>query len=204
MKQLIWFSVPGAFLVFAFVVTYPGSVGPHAVAALIAGTPVIGFLLHQGFRVVFELCKGFESQHRSVLNQIADDFGLQGKDRLRQAFEIWEITFYGKDFPPAFRDHDRGAWHYILSFWSGALAGPIGLILLAVLTCWYDSHVRLAIFTVAPLSVSVVILALKGYQTYRSLVAQELAAYKANYKHFKCVADSRADYKSGCDGRNSS
>ena len=195
MEKLIWFSIPGALVVFAFVVTYPQAISAHGVAALIAGTPVIGFLAHQGFRVLFELYRGFECRHRSVISQIADDFDLKGENRLRQAFEIWEVTFYGAKFPAGFRDHDRGAWHYILSFWSVALGAVLGLLLLPLLTCYFESTVRLRNPAVAFYAVTLVTFVIKGWQTFRSLVGQELVVYKAHFKQFKRVVDSCAHYK---------
>lgn len=195
MEQLIWFSVPGAVIVFAFVTTYPDPISAQGAAALGGAIPLIGFLFHQGFRVVFEALGCYENDCRLVISQIADDFELKGENRRRQAFEIWEITFYGEKFPKAFRDHDREAWHYIQSFWSGAFAGVAGLILLFVFQCCFKSHIRLAPLAVAVYIVTAAILAVKGWQTYRSLVRQEVAAYKACYQEFKKVAESRDSYK---------
>ena len=122
MESLIWFSIPGAVLVFAIVSTNQAwfqSDGSKVLAAV--AVPAVGFCVHQLYRLLFELNGGFESKSRIALTRIQSEFAPKGKFKSRKlpkAFLIWETTFYSNEFPSPFRDHDRGAWRYILS--SGA------------------------------------------------------------------------------------
>lgn len=175
MNKLIWFSVPGSIIVTSLVFAgiWP-EVNSSGVALLTAGAvPVIGFIFHQLFRCMFEKWFGYDWNQRRVIsefrNQWPDD-NLSEKD----AFPIWEATFYGPSFPEGFREHDRGAWHYIVSFWSGALAAIVAfLILIATESLWAIAFPSVGI-----------ILGIKGYQTWASLCDQESLIFRRHIDLF--------------------
>ena len=91
-----------------------------------------------------------------------------------KAFLVWEITFYGENFPKAFRDHNRVTWHYILSFWSTSFASFIGF--LVALYGIFSAPIEVSLVAVLIIEViAVVTFYLKGKSTQNSLYNQEKA-----------------------------
>ena len=129
MNELIWFSIPGAVLLYAARILFP-SLRASPDALVIAAAPVIGFLFHQLYRTLFELCGGWESPRRAVLSAIRSAYAISDTDR-HTIFLIWETTIYSDGIPDGFRDHDRGTWHYIMSFRSISLSAALAGICLA-------------------------------------------------------------------------
>jgi hypothetical protein len=83
---------------------------------------VLGFIVHQTFRTVFELFGGFASRLRPVIREIRNDADCSPFD----AFLVWELALYSDKVKDAFREHDRNAWHYIMSFWATAFSAVLG------------------------------------------------------------------------------
>ena len=140
--------------------------------------PALGFFLHQFYRVLFEACGGFANKSRTALDHIQNEIALNGGitdcDR-DKAFLIWEITFYDDGFLSPFRDHDRGAWHYILSFRSAVFAAALGLSW--TIFRYSVGTKQLHLLAVAAVEFALgVVFALKSRTSYQSLVRQELAA----------------------------
>lgn len=130
MEELIWFSIPGAVLAISVVLVWPTVIETPTNAILLATlVPVIGFIIHEFYRLIFELSGGFARKSRLVLHGIillANHVDVP-LSNLKQAHLIWVLTFYSDDFPKAFRDHGRGTWHYIFSFWSICVSAIISL-----------------------------------------------------------------------------
>ena len=181
MEQLIWFSMPGAFVVIALAFVCPDVVGTTEKAALlIVLIPVIGFFVHQAFRLLFELSDGFKIRPQSggfkrrsrialdyIINNLGPKEGIENMDR-ENAFLVWEITFYGEKFPKAFRDHNRVTWHYILSFWSTSFASFIGFLI--VLYGIFPAPIEVSLAAVLIIEViAVATFYLKGKSTQNSL-----------------------------------
>lgn len=178
MDELIWFSIPGAVISFAVIMVFPEVINTDSkFVAIVFLSPLIGFVIHQSYRLVFELTGGFARKSRTVIDRILKELATEENIALKNresAFMVWEITFYSEGFPSPFMNHDRGAWHYILSFWSITFAA-----VLSMLFC------ILAYFTFAPVPNSAIAAILelviglifyyKGLTSYRSLCAQEVA-----------------------------
>ena len=83
----------------------------------------------------------------------------------------------------AFREHDRGAWHYILSFRGTVFAAVLGLLWTAF---WYFAQGRQPrLLAVAAAEVAVgLAFAFKAKYSYKSLVRQEVAATFVWYELF--------------------
>lgn len=114
MNELIWFSVPGAVGLYALHLAFPGN-SSNGGLLVIASAPILGFILHQLYRTVFEACHGWETLRRPVLALIKKEYNLDdGNPRL--PFLIWETSFYSDGVPDSFREHNRSGWHYVMSF----------------------------------------------------------------------------------------
>ncbi len=198
MEELIWFSIPGAFAVLAVILGFPTlSLNQQKAAVLCA--PVLGFIIHQFMRCLFEVEGGFHSSHRTVIREIQKAYGLphtrQGR---RDAFLIWETTFYSNAIPEPFRAHDRGAWHYILSFWSVALAAVLAAALLLVLVRIGTAIPHLFHWLIL-LGLAAALFTIKGIQTFCSLRAQEVAVFNAHRKSFNNTRKQIAEQSPASD-----
>ncbi len=179
METFIWFSVPGAVLLCAIVITHPALIQSEGNKVLGAvAVPTLGFGVHQFYRLVFEILGGFEGKWRTALNRIQSEFapnsGIEDCKR-RKAFLIWETTFYGDKFPSAFRDHNRGAWRYILSFQSTVFAAALALGWTVLWYCLGGRQQHLGATVALEVLVGLVF-ALKAEYTRKSIVRQEYAA----------------------------
>jgi hypothetical protein len=112
---------------------------------------------------------------KARLREIQTKYGL-GHDS-RTAFLIWEVTFYGEKVPASFRDHDRGAWHYVMSFWSVAFVAVLATPFVSgVAACQTNNHSLWRWAGVLVLITGVFVL--KGILTARSLCHQECCIFK--------------------------
>lgn len=178
MKELIWYSMPGALLMTAIAIVWPESIDTDGKRLVFAALiPLVGFAVHQAFRTAFEATGGYERKSRKVLGTIvatlAPTAGRVLSSR-HQAFLVWETSFYSDDFPAPFREHDRDAWHFILSFWGMALAGFTGTLVFLGAYFFQATHHRLLVAALIEFAIAGMFTA-KGWLTYRSLVAQEEA-----------------------------
>lgn len=193
MERFIWYSAPGVILLPGALVLWPDA-WEFDVRSIVAGVILasfLGFIIQQIFRFMFEATGSFARPSRSVLNHICGDFAQAndlGEIDRQTAFLIWEITFYSNAFPDSFRDHDRGAWHYIFSFWSITLAALItlGLCMVAIIMGKIGCDIFIGIFSAG--AAIGVLFYLKGRQTYLSLIKQEEAVFKRNEKAFRKTA----------------
>jgi hypothetical protein len=185
----------------ALLIAWPCALQQEGMVAIsIAGTPLIGFVIHQGSRLSFERRRRFpficlrrhgEFSHRSrrsldiLWDAIAIPCGFRSDEfRREKSFLVWETTFYGTAFPEAFRNHDRRVWHYILSFRSGFLSSvsaALFLILVLADEFWklrigfQPNDIRIIIAAAATFMIAGFILLSKGKQTLRGLMDQEIA-----------------------------
>jgi hypothetical protein len=187
METLIWYSAPGAVLAIAILDIWPALIKTDGSSFLVAvALPVLGFGIHQFYRLLFEITRGFERQSRPALKRIRDE--IASKNGIancspKKAFLIWETTFYGNGIPTPFREHDRNAWHFILSFESTALAAALGVCSLVLSCCFGARPSHLAWIVLAEALIGV-IFALKAHFTYQSLMRQELVSTFVWYDAF--------------------
>jgi hypothetical protein len=177
-EELIWFSMPGAVIVMAVITVWPSTVDSDSKVLLwVVLVPVIGFIIHQLYRLIFESTGGFARKSRKVLRYISTVLAPRENiavPNLERAFLIWETTFYSGDFPAPFRDHNRGTWHYILSFWSISLSAILALLLCLIGYFVITPNVNILLVAIGELFISVLFY-LKGRSSYQSLVKQEIA-----------------------------
>lgn len=184
MNDLIWFSIPGAIALYALYFLFP-TLGTAPAAVLVGAAPVLGFIIHQAYRMIFEWFEGWESPRRPVIALIQQAYGIT-KAQKRTAFLIWETTFYSDRMPEAFRDHNRGMWHYVMSFRSVCLAAGASSIAL-VLVPFCAGIARPPIWTVIGFAITTLVFWLKGRFTYLSLIRQEVAAFQVYRAEFDAV-----------------
>ena len=73
MNELIWFSIPGAILLLAIGIIMPNElfyVKTEYIAIIIVSAPIIGFIVHQLWRTIFEIVWGFHTKKRLVIFKI--------------------------------------------------------------------------------------------------------------------------------------
>jgi len=178
MEELIWFSMPGAVMAAAIAAVWPSTVDSESkIVVWVVVVPVIGFIVHQLYRLLFETTGGYARESRTVLQYISNV--LAPRENLTvpgpiKAFLIWEITFYSDDFPESFREHDRRMWHYILSFWSITLSATLSMSLCLIGYLVMSRSNSILLVAGAELIVAIVFY-FKGRSSYQSLVRQETA-----------------------------
>ncbi len=166
----------------AIAILYPGIItNSHGAPVCIASVPVMGFIIHQAFRLCFEVTGGFARRTRKVVGYIAKECKMETNkniSKLEHAFMVWESSFYSDNFPSSFREHDRGTWHYVLSFWSIAFAACLALFVviahLIVYPCYYRGNGTIIISIIFEVFICICFYA-KGNKTYNSLIKQEVA-----------------------------
>lgn len=183
MNELIWFSIPGAVLLFAAGLLFP-SLRAAPDTLLVAAAPVSGFLFHQFYRTVFELFGGWASSRRPVVAAIRSAYAIPATDH-NTPFLIWETTFYSDGIPESFRAHNRGAWHYIMSFRSIWWSSALGAICLLVVPRFWGGASQ-SIGCVLSFVVVSVVFFLKAHLTYSSLGRQEVACFQ----HYRSAFDA--------------
>lgn len=134
---------------------------------------VLGFILHQAFRTAFELFGGWECRLRPVIKTI---LAMDKKLTPRRAFLVWELTLYSKEIDESFRAHDRGAWHYVMSFWSIAFSSALSFLLMMI-TAIVRGDWESGSWAIAPFVIGVIFTA-KGFLTASSISRQECSILK--------------------------
>jgi hypothetical protein len=181
MNELIWFSIPGAVGLWALHLVFPHEDWNNKVV-VIASAPVLGFILHQLYRVIFESTRGWEKDARPVLALIRETYKIADSQE-RMPFLIWETTFYSNDIPKAFREHNRNSWHYVMSFRSVAFTSAFsGLAVGFVRTFWRASS--MPFLQLGLLALLFLLFWQKGRLTYLSLTRQECSAFRRYRKAF--------------------
>jgi hypothetical protein len=208
LQELIWFSIPGFTIVAAIVAVWPAwaimqidsssaVVSAPKVALLIVLVPVVGFIVHQIFRLIFEKKGGFARKSRKVLHHISKVLAPRENiavSDLKSAFLIWETVFYSDEFPAAFRDHDRRSWHFIISFWTISFSAFIAILICIVGYLFTSPDYLLLGITVLELLISPIFY-LKGKSTYQSLIDQEIAVVYDNEEIFLTTLKKLKDMK---------
>jgi len=175
-EKLIWFSIPGSFIVAACIISgCPENYCSENIALYIGAAVVVGFVVHQCFRCFFEGFGMFDGRvspcFRKVIKEIYVSMDVKKHHCCcdTTAFLIWECTFYGKDFPEGFRDHDCRSWHYIISFWSCSFAAVIAAVITFCSSnnCWALIFVGVGIM-----------LFFKGLLTWCSICKQEVLIFR--------------------------
>jgi len=196
MEELIWFSMPGAVLAAAIVTLWPTTVDTEPKAIMwVVLVPAIGFIVHQFYRLIFEMTGGYARKSRTVLQHIISVLAPHKNIVLsapQKAFLVWETAFYSEQFPAAFRDHDRGVWHYILSFWSISLSGIVSCLLAAIGFLFVSSTSPVLFVAVAELVITLLFY-LKGRSKYSSLVKQEVALVYSHKELFLTILGKLKD-----------
>jgi len=186
-EELIWFSMPGAVMALAIVTVWPSTVDSEPKVLLwVVLVPVTGFMIHQLYRLIFESTGGFARKSRKVLHHISTVLAPRENfvvPNLERAFLIWETTFYSDDFPAPFRDHDRGTWHYILSFWSISLSAILALLLCLIGYFAITPNANLLVVAIGELFIFLVFY-LKGRSSYQSLGNQEIGVVRSHEELF--------------------
>jgi hypothetical protein len=181
MNELIWFSIPGAVGLYALHLAFPDSNWDNKVL-VIASAPVLGFILHQFYRTIFEARRGWETDSRPVLALIRGVYKIDNSDK-QMPFLIWETTFYSKAVPDSFRNHNRNSWHYVMSFRSVAFASAVsGVVLACVPAFWQTSNLPVA--QLALFAGLFVLFWQKSRLTYSSVTKQECAAFRRHREGF--------------------
>jgi hypothetical protein len=187
MNELIWFSIPGAIVILpiALIISDRFLCKDWVTGLIIVGVPVLGFIIHQFWRFMYEFCGGYSSRRRIVIKTIKNNFGIT---KSKDAFLIWEITFY-KQVDESFRAHDRGAWHYIMSFYSCMLASIFSILIMLLNFSIIYSQISNVFWILIILYLLVGILFIgKAKLTGRSLEDQEKAILTIDEIKFKQTA----------------
>jgi len=128
MDKLIWFSIPGGIAVFSIGLVLPIIFNGSYVGITIVAIPILGFIIQQVWRLFFELFWGYNSKNRNIISTLMRDYNLNNND----AFLLWELTLYSENISDSFRNHDRGVWHYVMSFYSCSLASIISIYIICL------------------------------------------------------------------------
>ena len=181
MNDLIWFSIPGAVALYALHLAFPGCHWDNEVL-VVASAPVLGFVVHQLFRTIFEVWGCWQTERRPVIRLIRKEYKIETSEKW-MPFLIWETTFYSDCIPDSFRQHNRNSWHYVISFWSVALTSALfGVALASVLAFRQTSSIP--VVQLACFAVLFVLFSCKGLLTYLSLGKQECAAFRRYRSRF--------------------
>ncbi len=186
MDELIFYSIPGALVMLSAIALRPSSTDLSPVQAVLGAAlvPLVGYIFHQLYRLLFEFTGNFERASRRAITYIHST--LPRPDAVpitrRQAFLIWELGIYHKDVSAPFRDHDARSWHFILSFWASSLAALLGCA--AVIVASLLPYKMTPLWPAWPLLGVGLLLLLKGRNTYNSLNDQEVAFVRTNQQLF--------------------
>ena len=178
MESLVWYSIPGVIVVATISLIALSELklmtSPFFAVSLAFLIPTCGFVVHQLMRVLFEGTGGFARKSRLAMNEICNWAKTEHNVDIdcRKAFLVWESAFYGEGFPEAFREHNRGVWHYILSFWGVSLACLLSAMTTTVFFSINSDRLELFISSIFSLALYFMFRK-KGFQTYHSLNKQE-------------------------------
>ena len=182
MNQLIWFSIPGAIVMFPLVPIMPDKFldKEWIIGLIIIGIPVLGFIIHQLWRTIYEACGGYRSMRRRVIKAIINkkDWNITNRT---DAFLVWEMTFYSKAIHESFREHDRVSWHYLMSFYACSTASAISIIIIII------NH-RIPNYSIALFAAICIMFIWKAKLTGKLLERQELTLLEIKEDDFKSNA----------------
>jgi hypothetical protein len=187
---LIWYSIPGALIVVSVLAVYPAARDLQPVF-IVGVTPLLGFLIHQGYRLYFEMRKGYSNESRPVIRHLMQEANVDGTSRvltLKDAFLTWELTFYSDCFPESFREHDRRMWQYIQSFGSVKWAALLGLLTVFFGLLLVGTPPKMeAVSMLIVLAIGVIVFQLKATSTQASLFQQEVAVANLYKEEFRAT-----------------
>ena len=147
---------------------------PERVALTIAFIPIIGFVIHQLYRL--SRTENILVRNRKALKylrNLAEKEGIKftsKKEDYIELFYIWQTTFFGDKFPKEFLYHDKRTWHYIHSFWSICFASILGIIIIIGLKGY--NNVSSIIFLIF-FKIIFIIFLLKGIYSYSDINKKE-------------------------------
>jgi len=180
-----------------------------------------GYCFHQIYRAIWEGCwGGFWTRERRSLDRLIEKFNSSAKnDKLdssetsgrKKAFLAWEHVFY-HDLRKEFVDHDRGAWHYILSFRTVSWACWISALFILAQILWALKDTTVIGCSLFPLFVTFLMLVVTGaflcwksMLTLKSIVEQEEVVVIEEWPKFystllNIIADRRVAQTCSPDG----
>jgi len=192
LELFIWYAMPGGTLAVALYVVDPQFWGNQRIpeGLWLAGLPLLGYCLHQLFRIVFEKRGGWENPRlRPSLAALQKQLDIpQESHSPCSAFLVWEVTFYSDCFPESFRQRDIRTWHYLISFWTVAFSCAVGMIILLPGLLVSDNWKTNALWIVV-LGVVGSVFFLKGKLTHTSLMELESAVMTRHEEAFKKTKD---------------
>jgi hypothetical protein len=195
MDQLIFFSVPGLVMALTVFIIRPSIVNSREeLAALALLTPLVGYIIHQTYRWVFEWGQGFGRNSREVVSYIYEKLAPSESLLIsrEEAFLVWEVAIYDTQKFSGFLQHDGRSFHFTLAFWSTTFASIIGVFTTAV---WFSFFQNIYYF-LTPINIFLtyfqiflaVIFYLRGKNVYKSINKQEVAFLIKNKEEFiKCM-----------------
>lgn len=81
MNQLIWFSIPGAILILALGIVIPiDNLTEKNVVLIVVGIPIVGFIIHQLWRTIFELFWGYHFKGRLIIIELMNEYRISNKE----------------------------------------------------------------------------------------------------------------------------
>lgn len=186
MDQLIFYSVPGFVFAISLLWIFPNIIlsdKNQAIVAMALFTPIAGYLIHEIYRLFFELSGGYHRKSRLVLKYIQE---ISEKDKkitipILDAFLVWEHAIYGEKDYEGFVVHNARSWHYILAFWSTAMASSGGILLSIIYSVVnkidFISNFKNPIFNlISAIQLSVVVIfIIRGNNVYRENNIQEVS-----------------------------
>jgi len=187
MNELIFFSVPGFIVALSVIGIYPDiitSTSSQKIVALALITPLLGYILHQVFRLFFENTGGYSRKSRAVVKYIVEKLAPQESMSVSylQAYLVWEIALHDtKDFSN-FLTHVSKTWHFTLSFWITTFSSIVGIIF--TLCFSYYLHTTANLFILSLQGILGLIFLQRGFNIYKTLNEQEVAFLRKNESVF--------------------
>ena len=179
MKELIWYSIPGGIFAFCLYVGFDSTfLQEQSTLIGVASAPVIGFIIHQLFRTIFER-RVFASARRQVIRELTKDYP-ELKDK--EPFYVWETVFYSETIKDAFRERHRSLWNYAMSFWTVTLACILSILAFPIcqhyfLAIWDGDWRWIGLFLVLG-----ILFLIKGLHTFKDIGEIEVITYR-NMRH---------------------
>lgn len=183
MNELIFFSVPGFVVILSVIGIYPDiitSTSSQKLVALALTTPLFGYVLHQVYRLFFEITGGYSRKSRAVVRYIVEKLAHQEAMSVSylQAYLIWEITLHDtKDFSN-FLAHVSKTWHFTLAFWVTTFSSIVGIIFTLCFSCYLHTTVNLSIMGLQ--GILGIVFLRRGFNIYKTLNDQEVAFLRKN------------------------
>jgi hypothetical protein len=183
MNELIFVSIPGFIVVLSIIGIWPEiitSTSDQKFVVLALMTPLLGYILHQVYRLFFEITGGYSRKSRAVVRYIVEKLAPQECMSVSylQAYLVWEISLYDtKDFSN-FLPHVSKTWHFTLAFWVTTFASIIGIIF--TLCFSYYLHTPINLFIMGLQGILGIIFWRRGFNIYETLNEQEVAFLRKN------------------------